>query len=46
MKPADLYEGPVVPRVEKAIITGHPDYVIGFLQDAVRDDLTWRFHGV
>lgn len=46
MKPAGLDEGPVVPRAEEAIITGHPEHVIGFIPDAARDDLTRRFDDV
>lgn len=46
LKPAGLDEGPVVPRAEKAIETGDADEVIGFVLDAVREDLQHRFHAV
>jgi hypothetical protein len=43
LKPAGLDEGPVVPMAEHAIETGDPFGVIGFLVDAVGDDLRHRF---
>jgi hypothetical protein len=44
MKPAGLDEGPVVPRAEKAIESGDPQEAIGFVVDAVKDELMRRFH--
>jgi hypothetical protein len=46
MKPAGLDEGPVVPRAEKAIESGDPQEAIGFVVDAIKDELMHRFHEV
>ncbi len=46
LKPAGLDEGPVVPLAEKAIDTGDAAEVIGFITEAVREDLMHRFNEV
>lgn len=46
LKPAGLDEGPVVPRAERAIETGDPSGVVGFVLDALGDDLRRRFERV
>ena len=46
LKPAGLDEGPVVPRAEKAIETGDPNEVIGFVMHTIEEELRHRFHQV
>ncbi len=46
LKPAGLDEGPVVPRAERAIETGDPREVVGFVLHAVEEDLQRRFRDV
>jgi hypothetical protein len=46
LKPSGLDEGPVVPKAERAIETGDPSEVIGFVGTAVEDDLRRRFEAV
>lgn len=43
LKPAGLDEGPVVPMADRAIETGDAKEVIGFLTNAVKEELTKRF---
>lgn len=44
LKPAGLDEGPVVPRAEQAIGTGHLEPLMTFLCQALQDQLHERFH--
>lgn len=46
LKPAGLDEGPIVPRVEKAIEKENPSEIIGFLKDAVGQEINERFKHV
>jgi ABC-type amino acid transport substrate-binding protein len=44
LKPAGLDWGPVVPRAEKAIETGNPEEVVGFIAHAAEHELKERFN--
>lgn len=42
LKPAGLDVGPVIPKAERALETGSPDELVGFLCDSVRDEVERR----
>jgi len=46
LKPAGLSEGPVIPLAEEAVRTGSPDGVVGFLGEALTQELTRRLDRV
>jgi hypothetical protein len=46
LKPAGLSVGPVIPLAERAVSTGSPDEVSGFLADVLRDELKRRLEDV
>ena len=46
LRPAGLSVGPVIPLAEKAIEEGSADELLGFLEDALRDELRARLEVV